>query len=81
MDSDLSCRVPGKPQVQEWVESRHDDVKSYAAQLDAREILLNRREHRLQEEFAKWDAQQREYKQQLNGLLRKVSLAGLNDRV
>jgi hypothetical protein len=67
--------------LQEWVESRHDDVKSHAAQLDAREMLLNRREHRLQEEFAKWEAQQREYKQQLNGLLRKVSLAGLNDHV
>jgi hypothetical protein len=66
--------------LQEWVESRHDDVKSHAAQLDAREMLLNRREHRLQDEFAKWEAQQREYKQQLNGLLRKVSLAGLGDR-
>ncbi len=65
--------------LQEWVESRHDVVKSHAAQLDAREILLNRREHRLQDEFSKWEAQQREYKQQLNGLLRKISLAGLSD--
>ena len=65
--------------LQEWVESRHDEVKSHAAQLDAREMLLNRREHRLQDEFAKWEAQQRAYKQQLNGLLRKISLAGLSD--
>ena len=43
--------------LQEWVESRHDEIKSHAAQLDARELLLDRREHRLQDEFAQWDAE------------------------
>lgn len=65
--------------LQDWVESRHEEIKSYAAQLDAREMLLDRREHRLQDEFSKWEAQRRGYKQQLQGLLQKLSLAGLNE--
>lgn len=65
--------------LQEWVESRHDEIKGLAAQLDAREMLLDRREHRLQEEFSKWEAQRSGYQQQLQDLMRKVNLAGLNE--
>ena len=65
--------------LQEWVESRHDEIKGLAAQLDAREMLLDRREHRLQEEFSKWEAQRSGYKQQLQDLMRKLNLAGLNE--
>ena len=63
---------------------RHDGAHPYHHV--GRYALRSRRngygsDHRwLQDEFAKWEAQQREYKQQLNGLLRKVSLAGLGDR-
>ena len=65
--------------LQEWVECRHDEIKAKSAQQDARELLLDRREHCLQDEFAKWEAQRRQYKQQLQGLLQKISLAGLRD--
>ena len=65
--------------LQEWVDSRHEQIKNYASQLDAREMLLDRREHRLQEEFSKWEAQRGTYKKQLQGLLKKLNLAGLGD--
>jgi chromosome segregation ATPase len=65
--------------LQDWVESRHDEIKNLAAQLDAREMLLDRREHRLQDEYAKWEAQRAGYKKQLQGLVQKLSLAGLHE--
>ena len=65
--------------LQEWVESRHDDIKSYAAQVDAREMLLDRREHRMQEEFSKWEATRNAYQQQLQSVLAKLNLNGLGE--
>lgn len=58
-------------QLQQWVETRHDEIKSYAAEVDARELLLDRREHRMREEFSKWEAARAAYQQQLQGLLSK----------
>ncbi len=65
--------------LQEWVECRHEAIKTHGAQLDARELLLDRREHRLQDEFAKWETQWREYKEQLDSLRGKTNLVGLNN--
>lgn len=65
--------------LQEWVESRHDDIKSYAAQVDAREMLLDRREHRMQEEFSKWEATRNAYQQQLQSVLAKLNLNGIGE--
>lgn len=59
-------------QLQQWVETRHDEIKSYAAEVDARELLLDRREHRMREEFSKWEAARATYQQQLQGLLGKL---------
>ena len=58
-------------QLQQWVETRHDEIKSYAAEVDARELLLDRREHRMREEISKWEATRAAYQQQLQGLLSK----------
>ena len=65
--------------LQEWVESRHEEIKAQCAQQDTRELLLDRREHRLQDEFARWETQRQQYKQQLQGLIKKISLAGLGE--
>jgi chromosome segregation ATPase len=65
--------------LQEWVESRHDEIKSFAAEVDAREMLLDHREHRMREEFAKWEAQRGSYQQQLQGLLQKLNLSGIGE--
>lgn len=63
--------------LQDWVETRHDEIKSYAAEVDAREMLLDRREHRMNEEFSKWEAQRSAYQNQLQSLLKKLNLGGL----
>ncbi len=65
--------------LQQWVESRHDEIKSYAAEVDAREALLDRREHRMAEEFSKWEAQRSAYQSQLQSLLSKLNLQGIGE--
>ncbi len=59
-------------QLQQWVEDRHDEIKSYAAEVDAREMLLDRREHRMHEEFSKWEATRNAYQKQLQGILKNL---------
>lgn len=59
-------------QLQQWVEDRHDEIKTYAAEVDARELLLDRREHRMHEEFSKWEATRNAYQKQLQGILKNL---------
>ena len=63
--------------LQEWVESRHDELKSIASEIDARSMMLDRREHRMQDELSKWEAQRRAYHKQLGSLLGKLDIADL----
>ena len=65
--------------LQEWLESRHDEIKSYAAEVDAREALLDRREHRMSEEFSKWEATRSAYQSQLQSLLGKLNITGIGE--
>lgn len=65
--------------LQEWVESRHNELKSYAAEVDARSMMLDRREHRMREEFSQWEAQRGAYQQQLQSLLSKLNLSGIGE--
>lgn len=63
--------------LQQWVETRHDEIKTYAAEVDAREMLLDRRENRMREEFSKWEATRSAYQNQLQGLLGKLGKSSI----
>ncbi len=63
--------------MQDWFAVRQDEIKTFATELDAREMLLDRREHRMADEFAKWEAERQDYERQLKGLVRKLNLNGL----
>lgn len=60
--------------LHEWIVSRHGDLTSFSAEVDARAAFLDRREHRMREEFSKWEVQRDSYQQQLRGLLEKLNL-------
>ena len=58
---------------QQWVEARHEEIKSYASEIDARGLLLDRREKRMREEFSKWEASRATYQDQLQSVLSKLA--------
>ena len=58
--------------LQDWIDSRHEAIREQTAQLDAREQLLNLREHRLQEDASKWEAERLRYRRQLRSLVSKL---------
>lgn len=63
--------------MHDWFATRQEEIKTFATEVDAREMLLDRREHRMQDEFAKWEAERQDYERQLKGLVKKLNLGGL----
>lgn len=64
-------------QLHGWFADRQEDIRVKASEIDAREMLLDQREHRMQDEFAKWQAQRKSYESKLKGLMTKLELNGL----
>ena len=60
--------------LRDWMQSRHQQLTTFAAEVDERATLLDRREHRMRQEFSQWEAQRRAYQEQLHGLLKKLGM-------